>query len=895
MLMPGARVGPYEVREAIGRGGMGEVCKAHDTKLNRDVALKLLPESFAADPDRLMRFTREAQTLASLNHPNIAQVHGLEESGGVRAIVMELVDGEDLSAAIARGALPIDDALSLAKQIADALDAAHDHGIVHRDLKPANIKVKHDGTVKVLDFGLAKMFVPGSEDPGLRSQASEHRGPDAGSRSGLPTMTSPAMTAMGMILGTAAYMSPEQARGKPVDKRADIWAFGVVLYEMLTGRQMFGGETVSDVIAGVLTREIDWNALPANTPPSVRRLLGRCLERDRRKRLRDIGDARDDLENASAGPVASGPGTDTVTGRGRRTAVLVAGTAIAAVAATLAVMTWGPAAPAAAPMIFPITAPPNTRLNHVAISPDGRSLVFAGESTTGEIHLWLRQLDSREIRRLEGTTGALEPFWSPDSRFIGFFAESQLLRIEAATGVVETLVTASNTRGGAWNRDGTIVFGGEDLSRLQATGGTVTTALPLDTASGENAIRYPSFLPNGSDVLIYSRNAKDRTRAGLWVVSLDTGVRTHLTATASSSAVYVEPGTLLYRRDRYLVAHPFDARSLQFTGEPRPIAEDIWYEPGITAQTNISASNTGVVAFRTGGPEATDLAWLDREGGRLLGTEWEPKSFVTVALSPDGRQILTGFPSQGIERHVWLYDIPAKTGRQISSTGDNAGNHVFSDDGASGILGIIGDSRTGMWLARFASGSALEQLPVERVNGVTVATDWHGSQVVFEGDESRGGSPNRSLYLLDLQTGTVRDLVNTDANEGFGTISPDGRWLAYASNATGEWEVYVETFPEAGGRWRISGEGGHQPRWNPRGAELFYISPDRRMMSVRIRANSGTFRWDAPQPLFQTDIVDLGPFRGSWGYAVAPEGDRFLILTRRPQGPSPAVAILNWR
>jgi Tol biopolymer transport system component len=680
-----------------------------------------------------------------------------------------------------------------------------------------------------------------------------------------------------------------------VDKRADVWAFGIVLYEMLTGRQAFSGETVSDVIAGVLTREIDWTALPDDTPPAVRHLLRRCLERDPRKRLRDIGDALYELEDGSSHS-ASGSGAvsgaiPSLGGGSGRTALLVAGAALAAAAATVVVMLPGTAPAPVGPMVFSLPAPPGTRLDQVVISPDGRSLVFAAESSSGVSHLWLRKLDGRDLRRLDGTDGGRDPFWSPDSRFLGFFTEAQLLRIEIETGVTQTLAAVSNTRGGAWNRDDTIVVGGENLLRIPADGGGVTTALAIDTASGENAIRYPSFLPDGKHVLFYSRNAKDRALAGLWTGSIDTGARQHLTAAASSAAVYVEPGYLLYRRDRYLIAHAFDPASLTFTGDPTPIADDVWYEPGVTALTSVSASENRTVTFRSGGPETTDLAWFDRQG-RRIGTEWEPKSFVTVALSADGTRILTGFPGQAIERNAWLYDIPTATARQITSTGDNAGSHVFSDDGARAIIGIITDAKLGMWLARLGSGAVPEFLPTER--DVSVPTDWHGALVIHEGADLASAT-TRSLYALDLDTRTNRLLVDRPGNEGFGVISPDGRWLAYSSNETGEWETYVETFPEAGGRWRVSADGGHQPRWNPKGSELFYIAPNRQLMAAQVRGGSSTFQWDSPRPLFQTDIVDLGPYRGSWGYAVAPDGDRFLILTRRPQGPTPAVAILSWR
>jgi Tol biopolymer transport system component len=886
-ILIGQTLSHYKITSALGAGGMGEVYRATDTTLGRDVALKLLPEAFAADPDRLARFEREAKVLASLNHPGIAHLYGFEsatlaDGAKVHVLAMELVEGEDLAERLKRGKVPVDEAVAIARQVAEALEEAHEKGIVHRDLKPANVKVTPDGKVKVLDFGLAKAWT--GEGPGATSS------PDL---SQSPTLAQTG-TAAGLILGTAAYMSPEQARGKPVDKRADIWAFGVVLFEMLDGRRLFDGETVSDVLAAVLAREIDWSRLPAETPPAVRHVLERCLERDPRQRLRDIADARHDLREPGAAATGTTKAAAAVpSGQGRRTALLMAATGLAAIALTAAVVSWRNAPAPQSPMLFSVPAPAGTRLKQVVVSPDGRSLVFAAESASGESHLWLRRLDSRDARRLEGTAGAHEPFWSPDARFIGFFTEAQLWKLEAATGAVEALAATTDTRGGAWRPDGTIVFGGARLNRVSASGGAVSTALDVDGAAGENNIRYPSFLPDWSHVLYYSRNAKDRARAGLWVVSLDGGVRKHLTAAAASSAVYVDPGYLLYRRDRYLVAHPFDAGRLEFTGEPRPIAEDVWYDPGVTAQTNVSASANGIVTFRTGGVELSDLAWYDRQG-RPVSTEWEAKGFTALGLSPDGRQILTTFPGQGVERHAWLYDRAAATARQVTSAGD-AITLVFSDDGTRAVLGMHSGAASGLWLTRLGSGTAPEPLATKGGAGTApFAMDWRGSQVVYSALTPREGRLSRSIGLLDLETGEDLPIVDTPGNELFGVISPDGRRLAYASDETGQWEVYVATFPRAGERWRVSASGGHQPRWNPDGSELFYIAPDRRMMSLRVRSGSG-FEWDAPRPLFQTEIVDLGPFRGCWGYAVAPDGQRFLILTRRPQGPSPAVAVVDWK
>ena len=798
MPAPGDRLGSFQIVAAIGSGGMGEVYRATDTRLGRDVALRLLPDAFASDPERLSRFEREAKLLASLNHSGIAHLYGfdavtLEDGTKGHLLVMELVEGEDLAARLKRGAIPVAEAVGIARQIAEALEEAHEKGIVHRDLKPANVKLTPDGKVKVLDFGLAKAWSGDASSAQSSADLSQS-----------PTLANNG-TAAGLILGTAAYMSPEQARGKPADRRADIWSFGVVLFEMLTGRALFGGETVSDVLAGVLAREIDWSPLPAETPPHVRHLLARCLERDPRQRLRDIGDARHELQEAGTSGPADKAGAWARPPRSRRgTALLVAGSGLACAALTFAVMSWRSASAPAASMVFSVPAPPSTRLNHVVISPDGRSLVFAAESASGESHLWLQQLDSRNARKLEGTEGAFEPFWSPDSRFVGFFSEAQPWKLEATTGAVEALTATNDARGGAWRPDGTIVFGGARLNRIQASGGEVGTALAVDGAAGENAIRYPSFLPDWLHTLYYSRNAKDRARAGLWVVSLDTGVRKQLTAAAASSAVYVEPGYLLYRRDRYLVAHPFDARRLELTGDPRPVAEDVWYEAGVTAQTNVSASTGGIVTLRTGGIEVSELAWYDRQG-RPLSTEWEAKGFASLSLSPDGRQILTTLLGQGVERHLWLYDIEAATARQITSAGDMITN-VFSDDGTRGLLGMHSGSTSGLWITRLGSGTAPEPLPTKGGTAAPFAMDWRGSRVIYASVTPRGDRFERSLYLLDLETGEDGPVVDTPGNELFGVISPDGRRLAYASDETGQWEVYVAT-----SRRRASA-GGSPPR-----------------------------------------------------------------------------------
>ena len=664
-IEPGQTLLHYRIVDKLGEGGMGAVWRAVDTTLDREVAIKVLPEALSSDPDRVARFDREAKVVASLNHPNIAAVHSVHAHEGLRFISMELVPGEDLAAVLERGRMSRDDTLLVATQVAKALEAAHARGVVHRDLKPANIQIDPEGNAKVLDFGLAKALAPTGEASG---------GEGAVSQSLSPTLTS-AGTVAGVILGTAGYMSPEQARGKAIDRRADIWAFGCVLFEMLSGQRVFMGETVSDTLASILKSDPDFDKLSPDIPPAVRRLLRRCLHKDPHHRLHDAADARIVLQEVAAGVVEE-PETQAPPpqeGLSRRTLLFMAATGLAAAAVTFVVMGLLPApAPSDTSTVFHLPAPPGTRLNQVAVSPDGKSFAFAAESPSGLTEIWIRDLDSREVRKLKGTGGARDLFWSPDSRFLGYFSEEFLWKIEVASGAVEKLTAITQTRGGTWNDRDTIMIGGPKLVTVPATGGEFTTVVDKDRAGGENALRFPHFLPGGNHVLFYSRNAEASSRAGLWLVELDTGNRKHLAPEATSSAVYVQPGELLYRRDRYLVARPFDATTLEFTGDSIIVAEDVWYEPGVTAQTDISASKTGTVTFRTGGPELTDLAWFDRQGNRS-GNVWEPKSFITLGLSKDEKQLLTGFPGQGVNREVWLYDIAAASARQIEAPGDLAG------------------------------------------------------------------------------------------------------------------------------------------------------------------------------------------------------------------------------
>ena len=564
----GQALGPYVISAQIGEGGMGEVYRARDTKLNRDVAVKVLPAAFAADADRVARFQREARTLASLDHPNIAIIHGLEQAGDVHALVMELVPGDDLSQRIGRGAIPIDEALPIAKQIAGALEAAHERGIIHRDLKPANIKVRADGTVKVLDFGLAKVLEPF----GASSDVSQ------------PPPT--AMTQPGMVLGTAAYMSPEQARGLAVDKRTDIWAFGCVLYETLTGRAVFSGDTLSDTIAAIFDREPHWKALPEHTPSSVRRLLRRCLEKDPKRRLPDIADARLEIDEAETTPsdARAGPTVSSRIARVRtreRVGWIIAAACLTGLVATLAFNRAGSGdrTPADIPSYSTsIVLPAGVSLwsgnppGRFVLSPDGRRLAMVASDSTGRSMLWVRPLDSRVAQALGGTEGATYPFWSPDSRFIAFLAQNKLKKIGVAGGEVVTLCDASFGSSGAWNRDDVILFtpkGNSPLYRVSASGGTPTQVTTLETASGDVQHSFPFFLPDGRHFLYFvvGSQASRTVPRGVYVGALDSTAPGKLIEPGGSNAKYAN-GHLIFLRNGALLAQPFDVGRLELGGAP---------------------------------------------------------------------------------------------------------------------------------------------------------------------------------------------------------------------------------------------------------------------------------------------------------------------------------------
>jgi serine/threonine protein kinase len=871
-LIAGSKLGPYEILSLLGVGGMGEVYRARDTKLNRDVALKILPGKFASDPERMALFKREAQLLASLNHSNIATIHGLEESEGVRALIMELAEGPTLADRVDRGLIALDEALSIARQIAEALEAAHEKGIIHRDLKPANIKVTPEGIVKVLDFGLAKA---------LEGETAEADGLNS------PTLTM-AATEAGVILGTAAYMAPEQARGAGVDKRCDIWSFGVVLFEMLTGKKLFAGPTISDTLAAVLRADVDWNMLPGDTPASIRTLLRRCLTRDRKQRLQAIGDARITIEEYLADPAgASVQETVTVTSRHRlRERLAWGGTVVllVAVLTVLSVLYFRLASIDVPEMRLEVNTPLSDPLSSFAISPDGRRLVFVAWAE-GQQRLWLRTLDKTEAQPMPGTDGASLPFWSPDSRSIGFFASNKLCRIDIAGGPPQVLASAfAPVASGAWNADGTILFAPRTspLLRIAASGGESVAVTRLDMSRQMTQHQRPRFLPDGRHFLFYAAGSPEAS--GIYLGSLDGGEPKQLTAGTDAAGEYLEPGWMVFWRQGALMARRLDVARGELTGDPVIVAD---------AVLEFSISTAGCVAYRARATEQKrrQLTWFDRTG-RNVGVAGEPDAnkLVGPELSPDGRRIAVERTLQG-NADIWLMDLERGGFTRLTSEASYEAGPIWSPDGTRIVFASTRKGTFDIWI-KPASGTGTEELLLETPK-TGYALDWSkdGRFLLYGQLDPKAGI---DLWALPM-TGKDRKPVvvsNTRFEEGLGQFSPDGRWVAYQTNESGSSvEIVVQGFPEPSGKWQLSKDGGRQPRWRADGKELYFFAPDGKLMAVPVAVHGSTFEAGKPVALFGTRVVG-GMFVAQ--YAVSRDG-RFLInQVVEESTAAPITLILNW-
>jgi serine/threonine protein kinase len=878
-LKPGSRLGSYEVVDTIGAGGMGEVYRARDTRLKRDVAIKIVPESFASDPDRLARFQREAEVLASLSHPNIAGIYGLEESDGTRALVMELVEGETLAERIARGAIPVDEALAIATAIAEALEAAHEQGIIHRDLKPANIKVRPDGTVKVLDFGLAKL---------VESTARPPVKPGALSMS--PTITSPAMmTGVGMLLGTAAYMSPEQARGKPADKRSDIWAFGCVLYEMLTGKRAFEGEDVSDTLAAVLRGDPDWTALPADAPPYIRTIIKSCVEKDRKTRIPDISTVRFLMSDALTLPVTTS--TPTASRPFRRWALPVVATAFIVAGLTSAVWWYAKPLPRSPTVTrFPLVLPSDQTFTNpgrqmIAISPDGTQIVY-----TANQRLWLRSMsdvEARPIGGIDGSYAVINPVFSPDGRSIAFFSggDGTLKKIAVTGGAAVTLCRAEVVPlGVSWTRDA-ILFGQglKGIMRVADTGGKPEVIVHVK--NGEIA-HGPQLLPDGQTVLftVVTGAAADRWDKGLIVVqSLKSGERKTVIE-GGSDARYLPTGHIVYALGGVMFAMPFDIRRLEVSGSPVPVVEGVRRAPALaTGSAQFSIAANGSVVFLPGPVSPTtglvQLALMDRKG-TVEPLNLQSAAYLHPRVSPDGKRIVFATDDNN-DAVIWIYELSGATAvRRLTFGGKNRfpiwsadGQRVAFQSDREGDLGIF-------WQAADGSGTA-ERLTKADKDTSHIPESWSPKEDAFLFRVTKGTDASLSLFSLKEKKATSFGSIHSEGPTD-AVFSPDGRWVAYSVQMTPAGDprvVYVQPFPATGATYQVPAleTGGYRhPRWSPAGNELFYWIGGRvRMRTVPVTTQP-TFMFGNPTPIPNPPYWSDNATDVARPYDVVPDGQRFV-------------------
>jgi Tol biopolymer transport system component/predicted Ser/Thr protein kinase len=869
-IAPGSRVGVYEVTSRLGEGAMGVVFRARDTKLLRDVALKVLPAQFASDPDRLSRLQREAQVLAALNHPNIAHVYGLEEVGGSECIVMEFVEGETLEERLKRGRLPVHDSLEIARQLADGLAAAHERGIVHRDLKPANIKLASKGAVKILDFGLAKPFA----------------GPAVGSdMSVMPTIATGSVA--GGIFGTVAYMSPEQARGKDVDARTDIWAFGCVLYEMLTGRLAFEGETATDTIASIVTAQPDLAALPPDVPAAIRLLLSATLQKSVQQRLQHIGDARLFLDQAFAPPVSSSSAAAAVARPRSRAGMLAVAFAVALVAA-LATSTFflrprqQPAAPV---MRFELPLP--NFVSAPSVSPDGQHIVYAGAAPGEDVALWVRSIGSEPAEKLAGTDKPSAGTWSPDGRAIAVLADGKLKKVDLATRSVQAICDLTDQPVGmTWSASGVILLSRKNvLFRVPAEGGTLTQLMALDASRMETIHGLPAFLPDGNH-FVFAIGSSEREKGGIFVGSLDGKTKSYLMPLGNGlkSIAYV-PGYLLIGGND-LIAQPFDARTLTLSGSPVPIVDGLG---GFGA-----ASNDGVLVFQKASTSSPNkqLTWFDRSG-RQLGQLGPPANYGNIELSPAGDRVAVDTIADG-NRDVWVIDVARAVPSRLTFDPASDWTPVWSPDGSQIAFASNRAGGSHMY-QRPASGVGTDRLMFKSDSSeIPVSWSHDGRYIVFSRFKTSGAGVNTWLLTMTGEPAAT-PFIESPFDKAQARISPDGRWITYVTNDSGTYQVVVQSFPDPnGGRWQITAQGGIEPKWKHDGRELYYLAPNGKLMAVPVNPDRA-FQAGSPTELFQTPlVVTRGQTPRDRRYDVGRDGRFLIAVPTAVATQAPVTVVVNW-